>query len=217
MLDNHVFNWTLTGILLATAGYHLIKAVKEPRLVRKANNALHTLMGLSMAATLWRSGQSATLPAVLLLSSGTLWFVIQAVARPEFKDVCAGKKERAKCVYHGITMAAGAYMVTAMTPAPMNGPVNLTAAATHSHHMASGIHQSISTSSFDLAALLNGSAAIFFGSAALIFALLVARSFKGVNGSASQKALRALQQRPALGFEALSAGAMAAMCLAMLP
>jgi len=216
MLDNQIFNWTLTGVLLATAGYHALSAVKAPRLVGKANNALHTIMGLSMATILWRHGQWASLSAVLLLSSGALWFVIQAVARPEFRSVCAEKKERTKCIYHGITMAAGAYMVAAMTPAPMGRPVNSPAAPTPSHHMASGIQQSIPTSSFDLAPLLNGGAVIFFGAAALIFAALIARSFKGASQLAGRTTLHA-PHRPALGFEALSAGAMAAMYLAMLP
>lgn len=216
MLDNQIFNWTLTGVLLVTAGYHALRAVKASHLVGKANNALHTIMGLSMTATLWSGGQWATLSAVLLLSSGALWFVIQAVARPEFKSVCAEKKDRTKCFYHGITMAAGAYMVTAMTPATIGGPVDLPVAATYSHHMASGIHQSIPTSSFDLAPLLHGGAVIFFGAAALIFAALTARSFKGASQLAGRTTLHA-PHRPALGFEALSAGAMAAMYLAMLP
>lgn len=216
-MDNQIFNWTLTGVLLVTAGHHALIAIKAPGLVRKANNALHAIMGLSMAATLWRHSQWATLPSVLLLSSGTLWFVIQAVARPEFKSVCVEKMERTKCIYHGITMAAGAYMVTAMSPAPMHGLVNSPgAAAMPSHHMASGIHQSIPASSFDLAPLLNGAAVIFFGAAAFIFVALIARSFEGASKLANRTTLRA-PHRPALGFEALSAGAMAAMYLVMLP
>ena len=216
MLDNQIFNWTLTGVLLATGGYHALNAVRAPHFVGKANNALHAIMGLCMAATLWRQGQWATLSAVVLLSSGTLWFVIQAVARPEFRRVCAEKNQRTKCIYHGITMAAGAYMVAAMAPAASAGHLDAPAAPMHSHHMPNGINPSAAVSSFDLAPLLHGGGIIFFGAAAFIFAVLTARTFKGAPRLSTQKALRATH-RPALGFEALSAGAMAAMYLAMLP
>ncbi|MFP3463352.1 hypothetical protein R5O87_21160, partial [Arthrobacter globiformis] len=63
-----------------------------------------------------------TLTAVLL-AGGALWFIIQAVARPEYKLLCAGTQGRIKCAYHALTMTGAALMITLMThPAsPTNG------------------------------------------------------------------------------------------------
>jgi hypothetical protein len=215
-LDNQIFNWTLTGLLLVTGTYHAIGVIRTPGLVGKTNSALHTMMSLSMAAILWRQGHWITLGAVLLLTSGALWFIVQAVARPEFKSLCTGGKDRGRCIYHGITMVAGAYMATVMAK-PVVAPSNMSAAApTHAHHAASTIAPD-ATWGIDIGLALSGGAVLFFAAATLYFVVLIAAPSRlEASKTASKMTLNALF-RPALGFEALGAGAMALMFLAMMP
>jgi len=201
---------------LVTGLYHALVVISTPRLVGKTNSALHAIMSLSMAAIVWRQGQWVTLATVLLLASGALWFVVQAVARPEFRSLCTGGKDRVRCIYHGITMVAGAYMAAAMaTPAVALSDMT-TAAPSHGHHAASTIAPTASWW-IDLGPALGGGAVLFFGAATLFFIVLIAAPSRVEASNAPGKATLDALLRPALGFEALGAGAMAMMFLAMLP
>ena len=68
-------------------------------------------MNVLMAAMLWNLVPSTMLAQIAVLAGAALWFVIQAVARPEFKILCAGSQDRLKCVYHSLTMAGAALMI----------------------------------------------------------------------------------------------------------
>ncbi len=201
---------------MVTGTYHAIGVVGTPWLVGKTNSALHTMMSLSMAAILWHQGQWITLGTVLLLTSGALWFIVQAVARPEFRSLCTGGKDRARCIYHGITMLAGAYMAAVMAK-PVVVPSNMiTAAPAHAHHAASTIAPNV-TWGIDLGPVLSGGAVLFFGAAALFFVVLIAAPPRVEASKMTGKTTLNAVVRSALGFEALGAGSMALMFLAMLP
>jgi hypothetical protein len=107
--------WTLTAVLLAGGTYHLWQAFRSRHLTDRVNNSLHALMNALMAAMLWNLAPSTVLAQIGLLAGAALWFVIQAVARPEFKILCAGTQGRLKCAYHALTMTGAALMITMMT------------------------------------------------------------------------------------------------------
>ncbi|MFF2319111.1 DUF5134 domain-containing protein, partial [Arthrobacter sp. NPDC058097] len=66
---------------------------------------------------------STLLAQIGLLAGAALWFIIQAVARPEYKLLCAGTQGRLKCAYHALTMAGAALMIAMMThPSHSTGP-----------------------------------------------------------------------------------------------
>ena len=114
MFDIPAMTWTLTAVLLAGSSYHLWQAFRSPRLTDRVNNILHALMNALMAAMLWNLAPSTTLAQIGLLAGAALWFVIQAVARPEFKILCAGTQGRLKCAYHALTMTGAALMIAMM-------------------------------------------------------------------------------------------------------
>ena len=124
MFNVPAITWTLTAVLLFSGSYHLLQAARSRHLTDRANNALHALMNVLMAAMLWNLVPSTMLAQIAVLTGAALWFVIQAVARPEFKILCAGSQGRLKCVYHSLTMAGAALMVAMMglAPAPGNAP-----------------------------------------------------------------------------------------------
>ena len=107
--------WTLTAVLLLAGSYHLAQAVRARHLTDRVNNTLHALMNTLMTAMLFNLGPSTLLAQIGLLTAAALWFTLQAVARPEFKLLCAGNQGRLKCAYHALTMAAAATMITLMT------------------------------------------------------------------------------------------------------
>jgi hypothetical protein len=107
--------WTLTAVLLAGGSYHLWQAARSPHLTDRVNNSLHALMNALMAAMLWNLAPSTLLAQIGLLAGAALWFIIQAVARSEFKILCAGTQGRLKCAYHALAMTGAALMITMMT------------------------------------------------------------------------------------------------------
>jgi hypothetical protein len=111
--------WTLTAVLLAAGTCQLWQAHRSAHLTDRINNTLHALMNTLMAAMLWNLAPTTLLAQIGLLAGAALWFTIQAVARPEYKLLCAGTQGRIKCAYHALTMAAAALMITTMThPGP---------------------------------------------------------------------------------------------------
>jgi len=113
-------------------------------------------------------------------------------------------------------MVAGAYMAAVMAK-PVVAPSNMTTAApTHAHHAASMIAANV-TLGVDLGPVLSGGAVLFFGAAALFFLVLIAAPPRVEASKMPGKTTLNAVVRPALGFEALGAGSMALMFLAMLP
>ena len=108
MFNIPAMTWTLTAVLLAGGGYHLWQAVRSPHPTDRVNNSLHTLMNALMAAMLWNLAPSTLLAQIALLAGAAFWFIIQALARPEFKILCTGTQGRIKCAYHALTMAGSA-------------------------------------------------------------------------------------------------------------
>ena len=106
--------WTLTAVLLAGGSYHLWQAARSLHLTDRVNNSLHALMNALMAAMLWNLAPSTTLAQIAVLAGAALWFIIQTVARPEFKILCAGTQGRLKCAYHALTMTGAALMIAMM-------------------------------------------------------------------------------------------------------
>ncbi|GAB14385.1 hypothetical protein ARGLB_068_00010, partial [Arthrobacter globiformis NBRC 12137] len=115
MFNIPALTWTLTAVLLAGGSYHLWQATRSHHLTDRVNNTLHALMNTLMAAMLWNLAPSTILAQIGLLAAAALWFIIQAVARPEYKLLCAGTQGRIKCAYHALTMAAAALMIATMT------------------------------------------------------------------------------------------------------
>jgi hypothetical protein len=106
-------------------------------------------MNTLMAAMLWNLAPTTILAQIGLLAAAALWFIIQAVARPEFKLLCAGTQGRIKCAYHALTMAAAALMIAMMThPATTTatgtghgtGPANHTPTPAAHHAMTTTPH-----------------------------------------------------------------------------
>jgi hypothetical protein len=132
--------WTLTAVLLAGGACQLWQAYRSAHLTDRINNTLHALMNTLMAAMLWNLAPTTLLAQIGLLAGAALWFIIQAVARPEYKLLCAGTQGRIKCAYHALTMAAAALMITTMThPGPDNGTTPaagtpITMPMDHAHH-----------------------------------------------------------------------------------
>jgi Domain of unknown function (DUF5134) len=132
--------WTLTAVLLAGGACQLWQAYRAAHLTDRINNTLHALMNTLMAAMLWNLAPTTLLAQIGLLAAAALWFIIQAVARPEYKLLCAGTQGRITCAYHALTMAAAALMITTMThPAPDNGTTPtagtpITMPMDHAHH-----------------------------------------------------------------------------------
>lgn len=133
--------WTLTAVLLLGGSYNLIQAVRARHLTNRVNNTLHALMNTLMTVMLWNLAPSTILAQIAILAAAALWFTLQAVARPEFKLLCAGSQGRLKCAYHSLTMAAAATMIALMTThatshTPVNGPAQATPVPHHHHAMA---------------------------------------------------------------------------------
>lgn len=127
--------WTLTAVLLAGGTYHLVQAARSRHLTDRVNNTLHALMNTIMAAMLFNLAPTTILAQIGLLAGAALWFIIQAVARPEFKILCAGTQGRIKCAYHSLTMTGAALMIALMThPATSHGTETIGAPTHGGHH-----------------------------------------------------------------------------------
>ena len=178
MFNIPALTWTLTAVLLAGGSYHLVQAVRARHLTDRVNNTLHALMNAIMAAMLWNLAPSTILAQIGLLAGAALWFTIQAIARPEFKILCAGTQGRIKCAYHSLTMTAAATMIALMThPATSTNAAapGTPIPATHHHTMAAA-HNNTATATAagfgNVPALL---LTIFFAAAAATFLTLLLR------------------------------------------
>jgi hypothetical protein len=202
--------WTLTVVLLLSGSYHLLQAFKPHQLTDRVNNALHALMNMLMAAMLWNFAPSAMLAQIAVLTGAALWFVIQAVARPEFKMLCAGSRGRLKCVYHSVSMGGAAVMIAMMGQVTGGHEQSHAMSMPNAHHSMAAATPSTAAATFDysLAILLTA----IFGAAAAVFILLVVLT--GTRRTTRRDASR-LSIRAGHGLEALGAAVMAMMFATM--
>ncbi|WP_307098697.1 DUF5134 domain-containing protein [Arthrobacter globiformis] len=181
MFNIPALTWTLTAVLLAGGSYHLWQAARSHHLTDRVNNTLHALMNALMAAMLWNLAPSTTLAQIGLLAAAALWFIIQAVARPEFKLLCAGTQGRLKCAYHALTMAAAALMIAMMTH-PATGPATAHGTAPADHTSMPAAHHTMTTTPHPTATAATPLdhppgilLTLLFATAALTFLTLLAR------------------------------------------
>ncbi|MFP3463854.1 DUF5134 domain-containing protein [Arthrobacter globiformis] len=209
--------WTLTAVLLAGGSYYLWQALRSGLVTDRVNNTLHALMNTLMAAMLWNLAPATLLAQIGLLAGAALWFIIQAVARPEYKLLCAGTQGRIKCAYHALTMAGAALMIALMThPAsPATGQTAMTMPMPAGHHaMTSAPHsQGMATGTAAAAPVLGLTPGVLltllFGAAALIFLILLLRNRATTTNHHPGSRRRSTRTEHAL--EALSATIMALM------
>ena len=216
--------WTVTAVLLLSGSYHILQATRSRQPTDQVNQSLHALMHLLMAAMLWHLAPATMLAQIAVLTGAALWFIIQAVARPEFKTLCADGRGRLKCVYHSLTMAAAALMIVMMGHMGTTGygvaPSSDGMAAmpgmtmSHGHHAIAAPAQTTaattSTPSPDLAILLTTA----FTAAAIIFIILLLRSRATTNTHHHMAALKP-SARTHHALEALGAAIMALMFATM--
>jgi hypothetical protein len=161
------------------------------------------------------------LAQILFLAAAAHWFLIQAVAHPEFKRLCAGGNGRVKCLYHSLTMAGAALMVAMMghvTDAatgtvPAHGTSMCVSMPMGHHTMAmhsSGTSAGTSGHQFDLALPMT----VLFGAAAAVFVFLLLRS-RTAKTIRREKATGRLSLGAGHAVEALGAAVMAIMFAAM--
>ncbi|MFF2319410.1 DUF5134 domain-containing protein [Arthrobacter sp. NPDC058097] len=174
--------WTLTAVLLAGSTYQLWQVFRSAHLTDRVNNTLHALMNTLMAAMLWNLAPSTLLAQIGLLAGAALWFIIQAVARPEYKLLCAGTQGRLKCAYHALTMAGAALMIAMMTHQGHStgaGQAAMPMPASH-HGMTTTPHTPTTTGTTTTAPALGLTPGmlltLLFATAALVFLVLLLRN-----------------------------------------
>ncbi|WP_307486486.1 DUF5134 domain-containing protein [Pseudarthrobacter sulfonivorans] len=217
VFNDPAVTWTLTAVLLLCASHYLLQAARSRHLTDQVNKGLHALMTVLMAAMLWNLVPSTMLAQIAVLAGAALWFVIQAVARPEFKILCAGSQDRLKCVYHSLTMAGAALMLAMMARAPGTGQEIVPAAASstpHAHHaLAPGVQNPVA-SGLDHLSTLAMPLTVFFGTAAVVFLLLLLRR-RAAEPAARGRTAPQHSVRADHGREALGAAVMALMFATM--
>jgi hypothetical protein len=209
--------WTLTVVLLLSGSYHLLQAAKPHQLADRVNNTLHALMNILMAAMLWNLVPSTMLAQIAVLAGAALWFVIQAVARPEFKMLCAGSQGRLKCVYHSLTMAGAALMAVMMTghvTTASHGIVPAGGMPLSNAHHAVAAAPSTAAATLDQLPDLAIPLTVFFGAAAVVFIVLLLR-LQVMKSTFRSKAASKFSIRAEHGLEALGAAVMALMFATM--
>jgi len=212
--------WALTAALLLSGSHHLLQAIKSRQRTEQVNNSLHALMHALMAAMLWNLAPSTMLAQIAVLTGAALWFIIQAVARPEFKTLCAVGHGRLKCAYHSLTMAAAALMIAMMAPpTTTNYPITPSGemagmSMSHTHHPTAASIKTTTGATMDhshgLAILLTAA----FTAAAIIFIILLLRT-RATKTTRHNTAALKLSERGEHGLEALGAAVMALMFATM--
>lgn len=218
MFDLPAITWTLTAILLLSGSYLFLQAVRSRQLTDRINSSLHALMNILMAAMLWNLWPSTMLAQITVLAGAALWFIIQAVARPEFKILCAGSQSRLKCSYHSLTMAGAALMVAMMGGHVSSAGHGTVSAAglpiSNSHHSMPAAAQTTVVATLDQSPALAVLLTVFFGAASAVFIVLLLR-FRGTKPPHGHGTSPRLSVRAEHGLEALGAAVMALMFAAM--
>jgi hypothetical protein len=218
VFDNPAITWTLTAVLLLGGSYNLLQARNSHRPTERINNALHAVMHLVMAAMLWNLVPSALLAQILFLAGAALWFLIQAVAHPEFTRLCAGRGGRMKCLYHSLTMLGAALMVAMMghvTGASQGiGSAQGMSMPMGHHHATETSSSATSAGMTDHTSTLALPLTVLFAAAAAVFIFLLLRSLTA-KGSRCETTARRLSVSAEHVIEALGAAVMAVMFGAM--
>ena len=212
VFDLPVITWTLTAALFLTGGYFLVQAKRSREITDLVNNSLHSFMAVLMASMLWNFGTSTLFVQIVILIGAALWFLLQVVARPELKKLCAGRHSRLRCSYHSLTMVGAAFMATMMMGHATSGQEVFSAGgAAMTHHSMSESAASTALLNFspDPAMVLTG----FFGVSTVVFLVLLGR-FR-VTSSTAQPVGSPLAIRVEHGVEALGAAVMTVMFAAM--
>lgn len=211
MFNFPAITWIFTIILILIGTYHLVQAIWSHQVTSRINNLLHALMSIVMAGMLWNLAPSTTLAQIIILSGAALWFIIQAIARPEFKTLCAGRGNRLRCIYHSLTMAGAAIMVAMMTghaASAARGNVPATEMpVSHAHHGTASPAQPSSLAATDGSPALAILLTLFFATAAVVFMFFVVRR----RSATSSKRFA----RVAHGLESVGAAIMALMFATM--
>lgn len=215
MFDAPAVTGTLTAVLLLGGSFNVLQATKSHQLIDRINNALHALMHLAMVAMLWNLVPSTLLAQILFLAGAAFWFLVQAVAHPGFKRLCAGRNGRVKCLYHSFSMLGAALMVAMMGHVTggsqgiaaaqgmsMAMPMSHRAMVTPSSGMSAGMTDHTSTLALPLTVLFGAAAAVF------LFLLLRAQTAKSTRCETTMRRLSASAEHV---IEALGAAVMAIM------
>lgn len=215
LFSTPAITWILTAVLLLSGSYHLLHAARSRQVTDRVNKSLHALMNVLMAAMLWNLAPSTLLAQIAVLTGAALWFVIQSVARPEFRALCAGRQGRLKCVYHSLSMAGAAFMVAMMVPTTIVSNEILSAPSTsHAHHTMTPAAPSTAgpgmSHSLDVATLLT----VLFGAAAVVFIVLLL-GFRATKTSPRSPVVARRSVQAEHGLEALGAAIMALMFATM--
>ncbi len=179
-------------------------------------------MHFLMAAMLWNLAPATRLAQIAVLTGAALWFITQAVTRPDIKIFCANGQGPLKCVYHSLAMAGAALMIVMMSHGtsaghdivPSGGMAGMP--GTHDHlAMATAAPVTAATvtavgPSPNLALLLT----VFFAAAAVTFIILLLR-FLATKTTLPHAAASQLSVRAEHSIEALGAAAMALMFATM--
>jgi hypothetical protein len=217
MFNTSAMTWTVTAVLLLSASYHLLQAIRSHKLKDQINNCLHALMHILMAAMLWHLGSSIMLAQIAVLAGAALWFILQAVARPEVKMLCTDSRGRLKCIYHSLTMVGAAIMVALMGKMTTNGYELAPAGGmsmSHDHHAMAAPIQMTTTAAIDQTPNLALLLTVFFGAAAVVFIILLLR-FRAAKTTHRNASTLRLSIRTEHGLEALGAAVMALMFATM--
>lgn len=206
--------WALTAVLLLSGSYHFLLATKSHQRTDQINKSLHAIMNVLMAAVLWNLVPSTMLAQIAVLTGAALWFVIQAVTRPEFKTLCAGSEGRLKCLYHSLSMAGAAVMIAMMGQVTTGHFPAGGMSMPNAHHSMAPAAPSMAAADFDhspgLAILLT----VLFGAATVVFILLSVR-LRPTKGTLLGAATSRISVRAEHGLEALGAAVMAMMFATM--
>ncbi|MEO5780484.1 MAG: DUF5134 domain-containing protein [Arthrobacter oryzae] len=108
-------------ILAAGTVFCLTKALQGSSWVPRLNYGVHALMALGMLGMVWHNIDLPLLPQLLLFSTASFWFLLQAVSRHEFNLVCHVRSERLTCLYHAAMLAAMVFMLALPHSAVLQG------------------------------------------------------------------------------------------------
>lgn len=212
MFNSLAVSWALTAVLLVCGSYHFLQTIRPHQLPGRVNNGLHGLMHVLMAAMLWNLAPATRLAQVFVLAGAALWFITQAVARPDIKILCAHGLGRLKCFYHGSAMAGAAVMVIMMDGmtaghdiVPSDGMAGMPGMRDH-HPVAAATPVHLPNVAFLLT--------VFFAAAAVVFVIALLR-FLPTRTSFPHASIPRLAARAEQSIEALGAAVMALMFATM--
>lgn len=211
-------NWILTVVMLLSASHHILQAIKSRQRKDQINNIFHALMHVLMAAMLWHLAPSTMLAQIAVLTGAALWFIFQAVARPEVKILCTNGPGRLKCVYHSLAMAGAALMIAMMGGVTASGYAVAPTSGmpmSHDHHtMTAPVKTTAAAATMEHSPNLAIVLTVFFAAAAMVFVVLLLR-LRAKKTTHNQADTPKINTHKDHGLEALGAVVMALMFATM--